>query len=70
MWRMLLAWQCGSVGDLGALPRFYLSRALQFMPSRLGYIPSIGPLLVATDLIAASVMAAAFRAESGCSRRL
>ena len=28
------------------------------------------PRLVATDLSAASVMAAAFRAESGCSRRL
>jgi hypothetical protein len=38
-------------------------------PSRPQAYSENGPRLVATDLIAASVMAAAFRAESGFSRR-
>jgi hypothetical protein len=41
----------------------------RFIPSRPRVYSENGPGLVATDLIAASVMAAAFRAESGFSRR-
>src|SRR5580704_16315632 len=45
--------------------KIYCSR---FIPSHQVYSEN-GPRLVATDRIAASVMAAAFRAESGFSRR-